>query len=259
MPLPRLHLFELEDLAWFPPLIRDLATDYLHYVETRFELHKPVIPLLKQAIEDAGQDKLVDLCSGGGGPVAALLAEFAVDGQFVEVTLTDRFPNLDAMRRLSALYPARIRFRSDPVDAVCVPNDLTGLRTMFNAFHHFAPTAARAVLQNAVQARQPICIFEIPERSVPMLLPFLFTPLYVWLASPFIRPLRASRLLFTYLLPLVPLTCWWDGMVSAMRAYTQDEMLALTHGLDGYTWQAGCISIPHTPAHVTYLRGIPLV
>jgi hypothetical protein len=90
-----------------------------------------------------------------------------------------------------------------------------------------------------------------------MLLPFFFTPVYVWLATPFIRPFRMSRLLFTYLLPLVPFTCWWDGLVSAMRAYTVKEMLALTQGLDGYNWIAGRASIPGTRAHVTWLRGVP--
>ncbi len=34
MPLPRLQLFELEDLTSFPHTIRDLATDYLHFMET---------------------------------------------------------------------------------------------------------------------------------------------------------------------------------------------------------------------------------
>ena len=29
MPIPRLHLVELEDLRWFPTVVRDLATDYL--------------------------------------------------------------------------------------------------------------------------------------------------------------------------------------------------------------------------------------
>ena len=50
MPLPRLRLFELEDLAWFPSLIRDLATDYLRFMEMRLDLHKPVAPLLERAI-----------------------------------------------------------------------------------------------------------------------------------------------------------------------------------------------------------------
>jgi hypothetical protein len=47
-----------------------------------------------------------------------------------------------------------------------VPGTLTGLRSVFNAFHHFNPREARAVLESAVQAWQPIGIFEIPERSL---------------------------------------------------------------------------------------------
>ena len=257
MPLPRLQLFELEDLAWFPSLIRDLATDYLRFMEAQFRLNKPVVPLLEQAMKDSNQTRIVDLCSGAGGPIVDLIEDLTTAGLSLEFTLTDRFPNVNAMSHLAALYPAQIRFRSDPVDATLVPTDLRGLRTIFNAFHHFTPAVARAVLQNAVQSCQPICIFEIPERSVPMLLPFFFTPVYVWLATPFIRPFRMSRLLFTYLLPLVPLTCWWDGLVSAMRAYTVKEMLALTQDFDGYDWLAGRVSIPGTHAHVTWLRGIP--
>lgn len=262
MKLPRLQLFELEDLAWFPLLIRDLATDYLQFMETRLGLHKPVIPLLKQALVDAHETRIpeiliVDLCSGGGGPISALVADLASDGVAIEVTLTDKFPNIAAMTRLAALDPAHIHACTEPVDAACVPADLAGVRTIFNAFHHFAPGAARAVLQNAVDASQPICIFEVPERSIPMLLPFLFTPIYIWIVTPFIRPFRLSRIVFTYLLPLVPLTCWWDGVASALRAYTVNELLALTSGLDGFEWQAGRVSVPGTPAHVTWLRGIP--
>ena len=53
MPLPRFQLFELEDLPWFPPAIRDLATDYLHFIERRFDLHKPVVTLLRRALEQS--------------------------------------------------------------------------------------------------------------------------------------------------------------------------------------------------------------
>jgi hypothetical protein len=66
MPLPRFQLFELEDLPWFPPVIRDLATDYLHFIERRFDLHKPVVTLLRRALEQSTLARVVDLCSGGG-------------------------------------------------------------------------------------------------------------------------------------------------------------------------------------------------
>ena len=48
----RRHLFELEDQPWFPGRVRDYATDYLHFVETRFELHRAGIPVLAGSARD---------------------------------------------------------------------------------------------------------------------------------------------------------------------------------------------------------------
>jgi hypothetical protein len=83
---------------------------------------------------------------------------------------------------------------------------------MFKSFHYFGPATARDVLQCAVEANL-IGIFET-ERSVGTMIPLLFTPLSVAVATPFIRSFQWRRLLWTYALPLVPLTCWWDGLVS---------------------------------------------
>jgi len=165
MPPPRLQLFELEDLSWFPNTVRDLATDYLHFMETRFALHKAVLPLLRTMLADSKSSCVVDLCSGGGGPVLAISEALAADEIHVQFTLTDKYPSLSAFQRLSSQHPTGIRFIANAVDATDVPGDLPGLRTMFNAFHHFAPDQARLVLEDAVRARQPIAIFEIPERS----------------------------------------------------------------------------------------------
>jgi hypothetical protein len=257
MRLPRLQLFELEDLAWFPRTIRDLATDYLHFMEEHFALNAPVVPLLREQIERSKVTQIVDLCSGGGGPVRAIYESLLAAGLNVRIVLTDKFPNAAAFSRLAALYPGGISYRPDAIDATNVPRELAGLRTVFNAFHHFDPLAARAVLESAVGARQPIGIYEIPERSLIMMLPFLFTPIYIALATPFIRPFRWKRLLFTYVIPLIPLTCWWDGLISAWRAYTVEELLELTRGLEEYDWRAGQVKIGKWLGHVTYLQGMP--
>jgi hypothetical protein len=257
--MPRFHLIELEDLPWFPPVIRDLATDYLHFAETRLKLHLPVVPLLRKALEQSASTCVVDLCSGGGGPVLALYEALVADGVAVHFALTDKYPNLPAFRSLAALYPAGISYVADSVDATRVPRQLRGFRTMFNSFHHFRPAAGREVLQAAVAARQPIGVFEIPERSLATTIPLLFTPVFVAAATPFIRPFRWRRLLWTYLLPLVPFTCWWDGLVSQLRAYTVSELQGLARGLGDadYAWEAGRIRIGATPGHLTYLIGIP--
>jgi hypothetical protein len=255
MLLPRLQLFELEDLEWIPDSIRDLALDYLGFLEVRFALHKPVLPLLRTMIESTGTFRVVDLCSGRGELVLALYKALACDEINFEVTLTDKFPNLTAFRYICSQHPLNLHYVSASVDATAVPREMVGLRTIFNAFHHFAPPAAKSVLENAVRAGQPICIFEIPERRLFTIVPLLLTPVFVAIATPFIRPFRWKRLLWTYLFPLVPFMCCWDGVVSQFRAYTIDELLELTQGFEDYEWSVGSASIQGQPGNLTYLLG----
>lgn len=260
LPIPRLHLFELEDQPWFPAAARDLATDYLHFIEAKFALHTPIVGLLAAALRATGADHVVDLCSGGAGPIPALRRALAAEGLTIRFTLTDRFPNVPAFERAAAGSGGDIGYVAEPVDARAVPSRLVGFRTLFNAFHHFRPSDAAAVLRDAVRAGQPIGVFEIPERGPGTLLPLLLlTPLLVAISTPFIRPFRWRRLLWTYAVPLVPLTCWWDGVVSSFRAYTPSELerLAAEATADGYSWEAGQVPIGATPGRLTYLIGIP--
>ncbi len=259
MPIPRLHLFELEDQQWFPALIRDFATDHLHFVQSRFALHRPMVPILKDALLESNARRIVDLCSGGSGPILSILNDLRADGLSVHATLTDKFPNLPAFERARSESGISIDFIPESVDARAVPHHLDGFRTMFNSFHHFRPGDARQILRDAVVARQPIGIFEMPERSLPVILSLVLAPFMVLLTTPFMRPFEWSRLLYTYVLPLVPLTALWDGVVSQLRAYTVQELTELTSGLrrDDYVWKAGRASIPRSPAHITYLVGYP--
>ncbi len=257
MLIPRLHLFELEDQPWFPTVLRDFATDYIHFIEVTFRLHRPVVALLGRALQATQSQHVIDLCSGGGGPIPPLQQALAAEGVDVGFTLTDRFPNLAAFQRAESGSQGRITFVADPVDARAVPRHLQGFRTIFNSFHHFRPADAMVVLRDAVEAGQPIGIFEIPERALAVIVPLVFTPLFVALATPFIRPCRWRRLFWTYVVPLVPLTCWWDGIVSQLRAYTVAELERLAGDLapDSYVWRTGRVPIPSTPGHITYLLG----
>ena len=257
--IPRLHLFELEDLEWFPSRLRDFGTDYIHFLETRFKMHKSIVPLLGDALRRTGCRKVVDLCSGGSGPVANIAKDLAGEGLHVQFTLTDRFPNIAAFERIVSESEGRVTYSRDPVNALEVPCDLVAFRTIFNAFHHFRPDTARAILSDAVAAGQPIAIFEIPERAWHTILPMFLTPLVVWLTTPFIRPFSWLRLLFTYLIPIVPIYSLWDGVVSQLRAYRVSDLLKMTEGLGegAYEWRAGWAPIPSIRGKVTWLIGLP--
>src|ERR1035438_2945358 len=113
MPLPRFQLFELEGLTWFPQTVRNLATDYLHFMDTRFSLHKPVVPVLRAMLENSKTSCVVDLCSGGGGPIPSLYEELLPDHDQIQFTLTDKYPNINASTGIvgssPGLFTGRLR------------------------------------------------------------------------------------------------------------------------------------------------------
>ena len=254
--MKRVHLFELEDQSWFPATIRDLATDYLHFIETALKLDGVLVPLVERALRASGATRIVDLCSGGSGPLPTLIARLSDRGLPVTATLTDLYPNIHAFEQIAAASDSRVTFATEPVDARAVPASLTGLRTIFNGFHHLAPDDARSVLHAAASARQPIAIFEVSERSARTI-PVVLTPLVVWLVTPFMRPFLWKRLLWTYPVPLVPLTCLWDGIVSQLRAYTVDELRGLTAGSASMRWDIGQAPIAGGHGRLTYVIGVP--
>ncbi len=101
-------------------------------------------------------------------------------------------------------------------------------------------------------------VFEAEERDWKHVLQFLFSPINVLLVTPFIRPFRWGRLLFTYLIPIVPLFVLWDGVVSALRTYTLAEMLEMTEAVDPegrYHWEIEKVTLG--PIRLPYLLGYP--
>jgi hypothetical protein len=238
LELKRLHLFEFEDQNWYPRFMRDAGTTYLQFISRKMRLHEGMVPVIGELMERCGCTTVVDLCSGGAGPVLDIAESLHKRNGGFRVVLTDKFPNLPAFQAAQASHPEYIEFEADSVDALNVPPAFTGVRTVFNGFHHFSPELAKRILGNAVEAGRCVAIFELSERRLVNILSFPLILLFVLLAIPFLRPFRWSWLLFTYLIPIIPLTIAWDGVVSHLRAYSTDELHSLTSQYsETYVWR----------------------
>ncbi len=254
----RYQLVELEDLPWFPRSIRDAGTDYLQFMWQAARPWQAVAARLAPALAATRDRRLVDLCSGGGGPWRGLLPVLQQAYPDLQVTLTDKYPNLAAWHSLQHSFPQAVRVCPDPVDALAVPPTLAGFRTVFAALHHFPPAQARALLADAVHQRQGVAAFEFAQRRPLALLAILFAPTLAYLVTPFMRPFRWSRLFWTYVAPAGPFIVLWDGLVSCLRMYTPAELRDLTTGLaDDYVWDIGEAPVPFSPIPMTYLIGYP--
>ncbi len=75
--------------------------------------------------------------------------------------------------------------------------------------------------------------------------------------TPFIRPFRLSRLLLTYLIPIIPLITLFDGIVSCLRTYSPTDLRELLDEASPgvYTWYIGEDPIRFSPVPMTYLVG----
>lgn len=251
----RLHLFEFGDQQWFPQLLRDTETAYLT-AAYRFwpELGRQWAEKISTVLHPGEAVEIVDLCSGSGGAMPQIVEALCKQNYDVRARLTDLYPNPN-----SSLDP-RIRWQLDPVDATHVPPRLTGVRTMFSAFHHFHPDAARMILKDAFDCRRAICIFEPGSGTLLGMAAMLGVPLAVLALMPLARPFRWAYLLFTYLIPLAPFIILWDGMVSMLRIYSPDQMHMLTADLQApdYLWQLGQIKVRGIPDRLPYLIGRPI-
>lgn len=260
--MQRLHLFEFEDLPWFPDRIRTAMTDYLSFVGNVTALPYGVfVAKLAAAMQATGDRQLVDLCSGGSGPVLRISQMLREEHDLpVEVMLTDLYPNVERLEYAKQRAGGHIDYRSDPVDATAVPEELTGFRLITNGFHHFPPELARSILQDAARQSRGIAIFELVSRSPQGFVTVLGAPLGVLAFTPFIRPFRWDRLAMTYLAPIVPAFVFFDGMVSCLRVYSPMELQELVDGIPeakNLSWDIGTTPVPGGPAYVTYLIGTP--
>src|SRR5262249_10215676 len=136
-----------------------------------------------------------------------------------------------------------------PVDARKIPAELSGIRTMFSAFHHFDPPAARAILEDAFRRRSPVCIFEAGAGNLLGVASMLLVPLNVLALMPFARPFRWQYLVLTYLIPIMPLMIFLDGVVSMLRIYSTDQMRDMVSGLQApdYAWEIGALRVRKIP------------
>lgn len=234
----RLQLFEVLDQTWCPQSVRHGATDYLEAITSRADIYRPIQAEIFRAIDSCGAARVVDLCSGGGGPWLSPRWRSALAQRAkLTVVLTDKFPNEALSARLAA--DPQVKYVNFSVDAASVPEDLKGFRTIFASFHHFPDTAARDVLGDAVRSGDGFAMAEVTSRTFRAFAIVMLMPLLVWILTPRMRPLGWSKLLLTYLIPLIPLVVWWDGIVSCFRTRTPQELLALTTGFPQYEWMAG--------------------
>lgn len=255
----RIQLFEFEDQRWLPWWVRDAITDHLSRLflaEAVEPLHRALASRLAGPMERSGTSHIVDLCSGAGGPLPAVLPLLSRRlGRTATATLTDLYPNRSASAA-SARCADGVTTELRPVDARSIPAELAGMRTVFNAIHHFTPDQVAEVLRSASRGGWPVAVFEPFERRNRLAAKLAVGGvLGGWQGA---RAYRGPILRAGTLHALLPLALGWDGAVSVLRGYTADELLTIAERCDAeepMVWSAERVALPW--GGLTVLMGEP--
>ena len=259
--MKRIQLFEFEDLPWFPNWLRKCLTRMMVVMHNLLNTSEEMAELVDKALKHAESNTIIDLCSGSGGPMPKVLdiLKEKYQVQNPKMIMTDLFPNREYAAQINGLEDSDMEYLREPVDASHVESDKKGLRTMVGSLHHMKPETAKKILKNAMNSNQPICTFEISDNSFPKAIWWIAIPINI-ITSLFVslmaRPMTIQQILFTFIIPIIPITFAWDGAVSNARTYTLKDMDILLEGLDsqGYTWKKGIIK---GKSKKVYLLGLP--
>lgn len=268
--MKRIQLFEFEDLKYFPNSLRTGMTNLLATLTKILGIDQILESLVLKALSKTKSSTIVDLGSGAGGVMPHVLNLLHKNEQYknLKLTLTDLYPNQDATKKYNNTSHSSISYCKDSVDATYFDQVPEGLKTMINCFHHMKPSDAKKILESAQRNKEPLLIYEMGENKFPLLVWVLLLPLSLSLLfimalflTPFVRPLTWRQVLFTYVLPVIPLCFAWDGQASLPRMYTfddLDEMLKSIKTKD-YTWEMGYGKNKKNKKFGTYLLGAPVM
>ncbi len=247
--MKRIQLFEFEDQSWFPSVFRTAITRLLNLIHRLIKTEDKVSGLLLPLLTNLQVNQVIDLCSGSGGCMPGVIKKIREhpDMNHVSLELTDLYPDLRTAEKYNdPSSTSEISYKVNKIDATQIKPRSKSLCTMICSFHHMNQEQARTILQNAYRHKQPILIYEISENSAPLWLSWTAIPINIILCfflTLGVRPLTLPQVLFTYLIPVIPLFYAWDGAVSNARTYGLGDLDILLDGLsdDSYEWKKGLL------------------
>lgn len=231
-------MFEFNDQTWLPRLLRCQMTEFLDYLSGFMGRYVEMSTIVADVMEEAGTRTIIDLCSGSSRTAIALRDRVERRlGEEVTVVLTDKFP----VDGTAGDRTPRVVWEGRCVDAMGVPEDLQGIRTLFTSFHHFRGEDAVRLVRDAVESGQPVAIFEHADRGAWVKTKLALTTPPLVAASFTRRRMTPGGFFVNFVVPLVPAMLIWDGFVSVDRTYSIAEMRRIIEraGISGYHWSIG--------------------
>ncbi|WP_298238148.1 hypothetical protein [uncultured Algibacter sp.] len=267
--MKRKELFEFEDFSWFPSSIRTGMTNLILVLHKMMGTTEVISSLIIDLQKKVHFNAIIDLGSGSGGPMPEVINYINEKEKEAKLNLllTDLHPNPKLVKKTNTNDNEFVNYHNESINAANLLEAPKGLKTMIASFHHMNPEIAKNILQSALKSNQPILIYELAKNNVPFIIWVLLLPISLsiliimsLLMTPFSKNLTVTQLLFTYLVPIIPLAYAWDGQASLMRTYTFEdiELLLIDLKTTNYNWEINDAFKENGKKLGYYVKGYPL-
>jgi hypothetical protein len=217
-----LNLFEFNDLPWIPGVFRETLLDLMEFCNRGFRSFNQWAA--GQALDYARRQRcrtIVEL-GAGSGPMTQLLAGRA-EKENICLVPCDLFPDLPGYRAMQQQHPGTVRPVFEPVD-FSQPHDFgpSAAAVLVGTFHHIPQGLRSETLRALTQSARHVMVFE-PLRNTLLSILLVFTAIFPALLLPFYRFGSAGtlrRILWCWLIPVIPFMFLWDGVVSCLREWS---------------------------------------
>lgn len=245
--MKRIQLFEFEDFPWFPVWIRSSMTNLLVVMHKLMGTKEVLSEILSTIRKERSFSQIVDMGSGSGGIMPEVIRHMNSQNldKPINLLLTDLHPNINFVNYINHSKKKNVHYSKTPLDATNLSQAPKGIKTMINSFHHMPPKKAQDILRSAQDNNQTLLIYEMAENKLPLLLWWLLLPLSLTIVfimamilTPFSKPITLKQIIFTYIIPIIPIFYAWDGQASLPRMYSFEDIEKLLKDIkkDNYTW-----------------------
>jgi hypothetical protein len=220
-----MFLFEFMDFEWVPASLRstihDVLDSCLGTAPRRY--YEWVAREVLELVERNPTGTIVEL-GAGTAPITRALAG-ALAGRRISLRVSDLYPDEKLYRGLEEMYPGVVRAELGPTN-FARPMDFPegSLLVLSAAFHHLPPEVRGDVLK--VLSGYRVAVFEPLRRNPASLLLCLFgfvpairTPFLFWNR----RAENWRRVFWCWVFPIATMAIVWDGVVSCLRCWTEEE------------------------------------
>lgn len=223
-------LFEFCDQPWLKGWLREAYVDCLNFVLKVPGIYAHMLGPYSQWAAGTRSDKILDLASGGGGPIDTLLRNAEkTETPLPQILLSDLFPDIRRYKQLECEHGTeRISYLEEKTDATEISQMNSIPRSICSAFHHFSEEQARRILEDSAKNSSGIFLMEPLQRDLPHFLFMILSGPFLGMLTPFFsHRFSVKNLLVCTLIPIIPLMVQFDGIISVLRSYNNEEICAL--------------------------------